>query len=102
MTVKEIKDVRVLEEGTGLQIVLLHAAGQPPEGFTRQINLLSPYVLVIAPNIFDLARKVSSMNFDELAINLKKILDYYPNNKKKLEFIYSMYRRAREMGLLGQ
>lgn len=82
MIVKKIKGVRVLEKGSGIHLVLLHPAGQPPEGFIRQINLLSPHALIVSPNIFDLAREASQMNFEQMAAKLKLVMDSYPGDKK--------------------
>lgn len=58
-------------------ILLLHAAGQLPEGFGPQIELLAEKRRVVAPNIYDLATKLyrsgEQLTFPKLASEVEKL-----------------------------
>lgn len=71
---KFVNGVRVLEVGSGPDVLFLHSTGMPPEGMDVHLKLLAPYAHVLAPNLFDLVKKPQELNFDTVAKELNNIV----------------------------
>lgn len=58
------------DAGTGPLLILLHSAGQTPQGYTKHIQLLAPSYRVIAPNIFDIITHATCNTYEDIAKTL--------------------------------
>ncbi len=69
-----VHGVRIVEEGQGNTIVLLHPSGHPPSALTAHIKLFSQDARLIAPNLYDIAGMVKVLDEKSFAQALDRIL----------------------------